>query len=106
MRTLLKASFDVSAGNQAIKNGALPKVMKEMMEKLKPEASYFFPSNGKRSCIMIFDLKDPSEIPLVVEPLFIQMNAEVELTPVMNAEDLQKGLGIMTHNLEVAGAFN
>lgn len=106
MRTLLKASFDVNAANQAIKSGALPKAIKEITERLKPEASYFFPSKGKRSCLMVFDLKDPSDIPSIVEPLFMQMNAEVELTPVMNTDDLQKGLSSIMHANEHAGAFN
>lgn len=41
---------------------------------------------------MVFDMKDPSELPSIVEPFFMQMNAEVEITPVMDAKDLEKGL--------------
>jgi hypothetical protein len=41
---------------------------------------------------MVFDLKDPSDIPSIAEPLFQSMNAKITLTPVMNAEDLMKGL--------------
>lgn len=92
MRTLLKVTMDVSASNKAIKDGTMPKLLESTMGKLKPEASYFFPSNGKRCCMMIFDLKDSSDMPAVVEPFFLEMNAEVEITPVMNAGDLQKGL--------------
>ena len=55
---------------------------------------------------MVFDLKDPSDMPLVVEPLFSEMNAEVELSPVMNAEDLQKGLTALMHSKETATALN
>src|SRR5574339_75765 len=92
MRTLLKATFDVEVTNRAIKNGSLPVFMKEIMGILKPESSYFYPANGKRACIMVFDMKDPSELPSIVEPFFMQMNAEVEITPVMDAKDLEKGL--------------
>lgn len=106
MRTLLRASFDVEKANQAIKNGSLPKIMKEVMERLKPEASYFLPMNGKRTCIMVFDLKDPSDMPLIVEPLFLEMDAEVELSPVMNVEDLQKGLAALMHSKETTTALN
>ena len=62
------------------------------MERLRPEATYFFTVDGNRSFMMVFDLQDPSEIPAIAEPLFNGMNAKVEFTPVMNAEDLQKGL--------------
>lgn len=92
MRTLLTATMDAASGNKAILDGSLPKNMKSIMDSLKPEAAYFFVSEGCRTCLMVFDMKDPSEIPLTVEPLFMGINAKVNLTPVMNAEDLQKGL--------------
>jgi hypothetical protein len=92
MRTLLKATLEVTASNNAIKDGSLPKLMQQVMERLKPEASYFTAMDGCRTCIMVFDLKDPSEIPSIAEPFFLQLNAKVEFSPVMNADDLKKGL--------------
>ena len=92
MRTLLKVSLEVEASNKAIKDGSLPKIMKSTMEKLKTEAAYFFAMDGNRTALMVFDLKDPSEIPSIAEPFFMNMNAKVDFYPVMNAEDLQKGL--------------
>ena len=92
MRTLLKATLEVTASNKAIMDGTLPKIMQATMEKIKPEASYFTAMDGCRSCIMVFDLKDPSEIPGIAEPFFLQLNAKVEFSPVMNADDLKKGL--------------
>jgi hypothetical protein len=38
-------------------------------------------------------LADASDIPSFAEPFFMELNASVELGPVMNGEDLQKGLG-------------
>ena len=92
MRTLLKATLEVSASNKAVMDGTLPKIMQATMEKIKPEASYFTAMDGCRCCIMVFDLKDPSEIPGIAEPFFQQLNAKVEFSPVMNADDLKKGL--------------
>jgi hypothetical protein len=92
MRTLLRVIFDVQASNKAIMDGSFPKIMEATMNKIKPEASYFTAVDGCRSCFMVFDLKDPSEIPGIAEPFFMSMNAKIEFTPVMNAEDLQKGL--------------
>jgi hypothetical protein len=42
--------------------------------------------------MMFFDLAEPSQIIEVVEPLFMNLDAEVEITPVMSADDLRKGL--------------
>ncbi|NLU92378.1 hypothetical protein [Chitinophaga sp. Ak27] len=92
MRTLLRVICQVEASNKAVADGTLAKIMKSTAEKIKPEASYFFASDGCRSAMFIFDLKDPSDIPGIAEPLFMSLNAKVEFSPVMNAEDLQKGL--------------
>jgi hypothetical protein len=92
MRTLLRFTVDTNAGNAAIKNGALPAVIKETIDRIKPEAAYFFAENGNRTGLMVFDLKDASDIPLIAEPLFINFNAKVEFIPAMNVEDMQKGV--------------
>jgi hypothetical protein len=92
MRTMLKVSIPVEAGNVAVKDGALKTVVEKAMGRLKPEAAYFFAENGCRTVLMIFDLKDSSDIPSAAEPFFMAFNAAVTLLPVMNAEDLAKGL--------------
>jgi hypothetical protein len=62
------------------------------MGQLKPEAAYFAPLHGKRGGMIFFDLTEPSQIVEVVEPLFSSLNAAVEIVPVMNADDLRKGI--------------
>jgi hypothetical protein len=59
---------------------------------LKAEAAYFVAQNGMRCAMIFFDMKDSSEIPVIAEPLFIGLGAELELVPVMNPDDLRKGL--------------
>jgi hypothetical protein len=70
MRTLLKVSCDVVASNRAIKDGTLARIVQSTIEKLHPEASYFLSMDGKRGCFIVFDMKDPSEIPQIAEPFF------------------------------------
>ena len=101
MRTMLRVAMPVEKGNQAIQNGTLPRVMMSAIQELKPEAAYFYPENGKRACLMVFDMKDPSQIPLVAERFFVELNAEVTLTPVMNVDELFEGfraLGVAKAN--------
>ena len=54
--------------------------------------AYFAPLDGKRARMIFFDLAEPSQIVEVVEPLFLDLNATTELVPVMNGDDLRKGL--------------
>ena len=97
MRTLLHIHMDTKSGNENIRSGALPKTMETLVSQLHPEASYFFADGGRRSALFVFDLADPSQIPAIAEPLFMGLNAEVEFTPVMNLDDLQKGLTEAAH---------
>lgn len=92
MRVLMKAEFDTEAGNQAIRDGKLPQVLGATLERLKPEAAYFTTIGGHRGAYIVFDLQDPSDIPMIAEPLFMEMGAKIELLPVMNADDVQSGL--------------
>jgi hypothetical protein len=92
MRMLLKAQLDTEAANRAIADGSMPQVMGRVLEALQPEAAYFAPIDGKRTALIVFDLKDPSQIPVVSEPFFKDMHATVEFIPVMTREDLAAGL--------------
>ncbi|HTU55968.1 MAG TPA: hypothetical protein VMF62_18540 [Acetobacteraceae bacterium] len=92
MRTMLRITFPTELGNRMIRDGSFTKVLETTMEKLKPEAAYFTANKGCRSAMLFFDMKDSSDIPAIAEPLFMGLNAEIEMLPVMNQDDLQKGL--------------
>jgi hypothetical protein len=89
MRFLVKVSFPVEAGNAAIKKDGL-KVIQKILEQQKPEAAYFIAEGGRRTGILIIDIKDASEIPGIAEPWFLALNASIEATPAMVPEDLKK----------------
>ena len=92
MRTLLRVSIPVEAGNAAAKAGTLGSTVEKILAELNPEAAYFFADdNGNRSGSIVFDLKDTSDIPAVAEPWFLAFNAKVSFRPVMSAQDLAKG---------------
>ena len=95
MRMMLTVHTDTEAGTQAIENGTGAQAVREALERLQPEAAYFFLDRGKRTTLFVLDLTEPSEIIPLVEPLFAQFRAEVSLTPVMNADDLMAGLGTL-----------
>ncbi|HEY2041765.1 MAG TPA: hypothetical protein VGH11_03740 [Jatrophihabitans sp.] len=92
MRVMAKISIPVEAGNKGIEGGSLPKVMQQTAERWKPEAMYFTAFNGKRTAFIVFDLPESAGLPPFAEPFFRELNAEVDIAPVMNGGDLEKGL--------------
>lgn len=92
MRMMMRVTIPVEAGNKGINEGTLPKIVMGTIERLKPESAYFTTHGGERCSYMVFDLKDPSEIPSIAEPFFQGLHAKVEFSPVMTPEDLKKGL--------------
>jgi hypothetical protein len=92
MRTLLKFQMEVEAANRSIRDGSWAEAMDRVMQGLQPEAAYFTAMDGKRTGLIVFDLKEPSQIPVIAEPIFMAVNASIELSPVMTLEDVQAGL--------------
>ncbi|GAA3225081.1 hypothetical protein MTQ10_24670 [Streptomyces sp. XM83C] len=92
MRLLVKANVDTERSNEAIRSGRMPEMIKETLERIKPEAAYFGPIDGHRTIVLVVDLADSSQIPPTLDALFTDLNAYVEVTPVMNLEEIQKGL--------------
>jgi hypothetical protein len=92
MRVLLKIQIPGAKGTAALQDGSMQRTMEEFMNAVHPEAAYFAPEGGLRSCFLVFDMQDSSEMPPLLEPFFTTLEANIELTPVMNADDLQAGL--------------
>jgi hypothetical protein len=92
MRVMAKISMPVEAANEAIRAGRMPAVMQQAVDRWHPEATYFTSFDGRRTAFMVFNLQDPSDMPPFAEPFFMELKADVEMAPVMDAADLQKGL--------------
>lgn len=93
MRTMMKVTLDTDAASRKIADGSMQQLMGEVLGPLQPEAAYFGPEAGHRTAWIVFDLDDASRLPTITEPLFRELSAKVQMFPVMNGEDLQKGLG-------------
>jgi hypothetical protein len=89
---VLKIKMPTELGNRAIKDGSLGRILEDTVSKLKAEAAYFVAEDGMRCAMIFFAMKDSANITVLAEPLFIGLGAELELVPVMNADDLRKGL--------------
>ena len=92
MRMLLKAVLDTEAANEVFRSGAASEALDRIREALQPEALYGFVEDGERAFFAVFDLADPSQIPVISEPLFQRANVKITLTPCMTLEDVKKGV--------------
>ncbi len=92
MRMMMKVSIPVEYGNKCITEGYLQQSVMKFVEKFHPESSYFITENGERTAMFYFETKDASEIPSIAEPFFMNLHAKVNLTPVMNLEDMRVGV--------------
>ena len=92
MRFLIRARVPTEAGNKMVQDPNFMKKLEEYMDKVKPEAAYFLPTDGHRAAAFIVNMQSNDQVPTIVEPLFQWMGANVEVIPVMNFDDLKKGL--------------
>ena len=70
-------------------------LIQSVIEDLKPEAVYFSTENGQRTGYWFVEIEEASQIPAVAEPLFLGLNCDLEILPVMTPEDFaQAGPGI------------
>jgi hypothetical protein len=92
MRVFMRVNIPAEAGNKAIKDGSLGKIVEAFMAKTKPESAHFGVESGERTMFVVFDLASPAEIPVICEPLFQGFGATIHFQPVMDLADLQKGL--------------
>ncbi len=89
MRMLLRAVIPTEPANAAVRKGTLQSTLKKILADLKPEAAYFVATDtGERCAVVVFDMKESSELPKVAEPWFLAFNAQVTVRPVMTPEDL------------------
>jgi hypothetical protein len=88
MLFMFKISMPVESGNAQAAKGfqALQKILAEQ----KPEAVYFVAEGGKRTAIMFKSMNEASELPGIVEPWLLALNASIDVMPVMTAADLMK----------------
>lgn len=102
MRFLMKITFSVEAGNAAAKKDGL-KVIETILEQQRPEAAYFIADRGQRTCMMIIDMTSASDLPRIAEPWFLALNANIEVTPAMVAEDLRNATPAITQAVKEFG---
>ena len=92
MRFLILAKIPTEDGNKMVQDPNLLEKLEKYINKVKAEATYFFEANGNRVASFIVEIESADQIPVLAEPLFSGMGANVEFHPVMSYDDLKKGM--------------
>jgi hypothetical protein len=98
MRFLLTIRIPPEEGNAAMKDGRFMSTFQSVMDELQPEAAYFSPIEGARGGYIVVNMDDASQIPAIVEPLFLGLGATVQFHPVFTLDDMPR----ITESIEQA----
>ena len=88
MQMLMRVQFPVEPFNAAVRDGSAGQKLQRILKAVKPQATYFTTSQGKRGGMLVVTVNEPSDIPALAEPFFLTFDAEVDFEPFMTAEDL------------------
>ena len=90
MRFLVRIHIPVQTGNAGLLDGTMMPQLKSYLDALKPEAVYFAIADGQRTVFLVVDIEGPEKLPAIIEPPWLDWEADVDLTMVMNAADFEK----------------
>ncbi len=88
MHLMLRFSIPVQKGNEAASDGTMALALRELVEKVKPEAAYFHLDDGCRAGTIIFNASDHSQMAMINEPLFAKLDAKIDIQPVISLDEL------------------
>lgn len=90
MRFLLRVQIPVEAGNSMVQDPNFLDKIEDYIKTVNAEAAYFGPSRGGRSMFFVVGMDNEIMIPALLDPLFQEFKAKIEVNPVMLFEDLKK----------------
>lgn len=90
MRMMMNVTIPHEPFNTLVREKKAGPVIQRILQELKPEAAYFTEQNGHRAAILIVNVTDPSAVPSLAEPFFLNFNADCRFRIVMSPEDLGK----------------
>lgn len=88
MRLILRFTIPVQKGNDSASDGSLALALKNLVDKVKPEAAYFHLNEGERAGTIVFEATDQMQMAEINEPLFAQLNAKIDIQPAISLNEL------------------
>lgn len=90
MRMLITVRCPHEPFNSLVREGKAGELLGRITEESGAEAVYFTEIDGLRATVLVVDVADPSKVPSLAEPWFLNFEADVEFHVVMSPEDLQR----------------
>ncbi len=90
MRFMLTFRIPPEEGNSAMKDGSFMPAFQSVLEDLQPEAAYLAVTEGARGGYFVVNMDDASQIPAILEPLFLGLGATVQMHPVFIPDDMPR----------------
>ena len=90
MKMLVNIAFPIEPFNSMVRSGTAGDIIGQVLEDVKPESIFFTEQNGKRGAVMVVEVLDASSIPSIVEPWFLNFEANCEFNIAMTPDDLMK----------------
>lgn len=90
MRMLMIARFPTEPFNDHVRSGEIGQRMQRTLKAIDPEHAWFTEIDGWRTGLFVVDVKKPSDVPGLAEPLFLQFGADVSFHVAMTPDDLGK----------------
>jgi hypothetical protein len=88
MRMLLTVTMPHEPFNTLVRKKKAGEILGRILQEIKPEAAYFTEQDGKRGAVLVIDVADPSRVPSIAEPFFLNFNADCRFRIVMNPDEL------------------
>ena|SRR5262252_368196 len=88
MKMLLTVTMPHEPFNTLVRKKKVGEILHRILEEIKPEASYFTEQDGTRCAIFVVNVADPSRVPSIAEPFFLNFNADCRFRIVMSPEEL------------------
>ncbi len=90
MRMLLNVTIPHEPFNTLVREKKAGTIIRRILDELRPESVYFTEENGMRGAVLVIDVAEPSRVPSLAEPFFLNFNADCRFRIAMSPEDLEK----------------
>ncbi|MFZ0430708.1 MAG: panthothenate synthetase [Acidobacteriota bacterium] len=90
MRMLLFVTMPHEPFNTLVRTEQVGPILRHILDDLKPEVAYFTEEDGARGLMLAVEVADPSRVPALAEPFFLNFNADCRFRIAMTPADLEK----------------